>query len=127
MPHINVLKPQMNFRFVCLQMGGDPSDAGAPSFSVCGYGQRKDLRLWGRSNQRGMGSISPTFYARLFCTKVLFEAFLYLQFGFVTFFQKDISAKAARKMLMKMATVVNFTNVLQAAFTQADPKSTKRH
>jgi len=33
-------------------------------------------------------------------TKVLFEAFLYLQFGFVTSSHKNIGAKAARKMLI---------------------------
>ncbi len=32
------------------------------------------------------GSISPTFYARLFCTKVLREAFLYLDLWFVCTF-----------------------------------------
>ena len=49
-------------------------------------------------------SISSTFYAQLFCTKVLCAAFLHLRFGFVIFCQKNISAKAARKMLMKLVT-----------------------
>jgi len=35
-------------------------------------------------------------------TKVLCTAFLYLQFDFVIFWQKNISAKATRKMLMKL-------------------------
>jgi len=33
----------------------------------------------------------------------------------------------ARKMLMKLIPGVNFTNVLQAAFTQTDPKSAKKY
>jgi len=37
-----------------------------------------------------------------FCTKVLCAAFHKLQLGFVIFWQKNISAKAARKMLMKL-------------------------
>ena len=39
---------------------------------------------------------------------------------------KEIGAKAACKMLVKLTPGVNFTNVLQAAFTSADPKSTKK-
>ncbi len=34
-------------------------------------------------------SISPTFYARLFCTKVLHETFLYLDLRFVLFWPKS--------------------------------------
>jgi len=47
-------------------------------------------------------SISPTFYARLFCAKVLCTAFLFLQFSFVIFCSKNIGAIGARKMLMKL-------------------------
>jgi len=47
-------------------------------------------------------SISSTFYARLFCKKVFCTVFQ-LQFGFVIFWHKNIGAKAARKMLMKLA------------------------
>jgi len=58
-----------------------------------------------RSLQRRLQvSISPTFYVHLFCTKVLCAAFLSLQFGFVIFWRKIISAKAACKMLMKLAS-----------------------
>ena len=39
-----------------------------------------------------------------FCTQVFCEAFLYLQFGFVFFWHKEIGAKAARKMLVKLTT-----------------------
>jgi len=49
-------------------------------------------------------SISATFYKQLFCTKVFCAAFLYLQFGFVIFWQKNISEKAARKTLVKLTT-----------------------
>jgi len=34
--------------------------------------------------------------------------------------------KAACKMLIKSTPDVNFTNILQAAFTQADPKRAKK-
>jgi len=39
-----------------------------------------------------------------FCTKVLCTSFLYLHIGFVIFWQKNISAKDAREMLMKLTT-----------------------
>jgi len=39
-----------------------------------------------------------------FWTKVLCTAFLQLQFGFVIFWQKNIGAKAACKLLMKLTT-----------------------
>ncbi len=38
-----------------------------------------------------------------FCTKVFCAAFMCLQFGFVNFWQKDFGAKAAHKMLVKLA------------------------
>ena len=54
------------------------------------------------------GSISPTFYRQLYCTELFFESFLYLQFVFVTFWWKEISKKAARKMLVKWTTALIF-------------------
>jgi len=39
-----------------------------------------------------------------FCTKGLCTAFLYLQFGFVIFWPKNIGAKATPKMLIKLTT-----------------------
>jgi len=42
-------------------------------------------------------SISPTFYEQLYCTKVLSVAFLYLEFVFVFFWQKDFSKKVVVK------------------------------
>jgi len=65
-------------------------------------------------------SISSTFYIRLFHTKVLWAPFILLQIGFEFFWPKNIGAKAACKMLMKLNTCVNFTNILQAAFTPED-------
>ena len=50
----------------------------------------------------GKVSISPTFYERLFCTKVFRAAFLYLHCRFKLFRCKEIGAKAARKMLVKL-------------------------
>ncbi len=47
-------------------------------------------------------SISPTFYARLFRTKVLREAFLYWNWRFLLFWRKNIGAKAARNILVKL-------------------------
>jgi hypothetical protein len=47
-------------------------------------------------------SISPIFYEHLFHTKVFCAAFMWLQFGFVIFWQKDLGAKAAHKMLVKL-------------------------
>jgi hypothetical protein len=44
-----------------------------------------------------MVSISPTFYARLFCTKVLRKAFLSLHFRFELFWCKNIGANALKK------------------------------
>jgi len=46
---------------------------------------------------------------------VFSEAFLHLQFVFL-FLSKNILEKAARKMLVKLTPVVNFINILQAAF-----------
>ena len=47
-------------------------------------------------------SISPTFYEQLFCTKDLRAAFLNLHCKFKLFRCKEIDAKAARKMLVKL-------------------------
>jgi len=44
-------------------------------------------------------SISPTFYKQLFQTKVFCTAFLCSELGFVIFWQKNIGAKAAHKVL----------------------------
>ncbi len=50
-------------------------------------------------------SISPTFYVRLFCTKVSHKAFLYLHFRIDLFLAKNIGANAlAHKTLMKLTT-----------------------
>ncbi len=46
---------------------------------------------------------------RLFHTKVFCAAFLKLEFSFVTFWQKNIGAKAAPKMLMKLTTGIEPT------------------
>ncbi len=47
-------------------------------------------------------SISPIFYKQLLHTKVLCAPFMCSQFGFVIFWQKDLGAKAAHKMLVKL-------------------------
>jgi hypothetical protein len=48
-------------------------------------------------------SISPTLYKQLFHTKEFCKSFLYLQFDFVIFWQKNIGAKASSKVLVKFA------------------------
>jgi len=45
-----------------------------------------------------------------------FAVFMCFQLRFVIFCQKEISAKAVSKMFVNMTTVVNFTNILCAAF-----------
>jgi hypothetical protein len=58
-------------------------------------------------------SISPIFYEQLFHIKVFCTAFMCIQFGFVIFRQKDIGAKAAHKMLVKLTLLeVNNTVIL---------------
>jgi len=47
-------------------------------------------------------SISPKFYEQIFCPKVFFESFLFLQVDFVIFWQKNIGTKAAPKMLVNV-------------------------
>ncbi len=47
-------------------------------------------------------SISPTLYARLFRNKVSREALLYLDLRFVHIWRKNIGAKAARNILVKL-------------------------
>jgi len=56
------------------------------------------------------GSILPTFYDLLFRTKVFWAAFFFLQFGYVFFCWKNIGAKDARKMLVKLTLVVYCRN-----------------
>jgi hypothetical protein len=48
--------------------------------------------------------ISPAFYTQLFCTKVCFVAFFYLQFGFENLCKRNIGTKADHKMLVKLTT-----------------------
>ena len=53
-------------------------------------------------------SISPTFHKQLFCTKDFRAAFLYLQCRFKLFWRKEIGAKAACKMLVKLTRSSRF-------------------
>jgi hypothetical protein len=50
------------------------------------------------------GSISPTFYARLFCTKVLCNAFFCLKYGLNFFWHNETAANALVKLLVKLTT-----------------------
>jgi len=71
-------------------------------------------------------SISPKFYEQLFWSEVFCTAFIFLQFGFVIFWQKNIGVKTTHKMLVKLTKGVNFTNMLCSAFTSTEPKSAKK-
>ncbi len=51
-------------------------------------------------------SISPTFYAQLFCTKVLRAAFLHVNFRFKLFLVQEYWRKCAQKMLVKLTPKV---------------------
>jgi hypothetical protein len=64
--------------------------------------RNKTLDPDGTTAQVCLESISPTFYARLFSTKVSRKTFLYLDFRFVLFWRKNIGAKAARILLVKL-------------------------
>jgi hypothetical protein len=50
-----------------------------------------------------------------FHTKVLYAAFMCLQFGFLIFWQKDFGAKAAHKMLVKLTPGPNAIKHFTAA------------
>ena len=51
-------------------------------------------------------------WPQVFCTKVFRAALLCLQLWFVFFYQKEIGAKVAHKMLVKLTTGINFTKKL---------------
>jgi len=51
-----------------------------------------------------------------FCNKVLCTAFLLLQLGLIIFKQKNIGAKAARKMLVELTPGVDFINMFTSRF-----------
>ncbi len=53
-------------------------------------------------------SISPIFYEQLFHTKVFCAAFMYLQFGFVIFWQNNFGT---HKMLVKLAPDIKVTKL----------------
>ncbi len=44
-------------------------------------------------------NLQAAFFTKVFCTVLL-----YLQFGFVSFWKKNIGAKATRKMLVQLTT-----------------------
>jgi len=69
--------------------------------------QRARRRRERRKFRQHKVSISPTFYDQLFSYKCIFQAILYLQFGFVIFSQKNTGAKAACKMLVKLTKGLN--------------------
>ncbi len=68
-------------------------------------------------------SILPIFNEQLFHTKVLYAALMCLQFGFLIFWRKDFGAKAAHKMLVKLASGVNFINIFGEKRTAKSAKS----
>jgi len=52
---------------------------------------------WRKKKEFCRRSISPTFYEQLFLIKVFCATFLYFQFGFVIFWQKNVGENAAHK------------------------------
>ena len=48
--------------------------------------------------------ISSIFYKQLFCANMFWATFLYIQLVLVYFWQRDIGAKAALKMIVKLST-----------------------
>ena len=64
-------------------------------------------------------SISPTFYEQLFRTQDFRAAFLYLHCTFKLFRRKEIGAKAARKMLVKLTPGFKRKQVYQLIFQPA--------
>jgi hypothetical protein len=76
-----------------------PSKPIQPSLMFVGKARRL---LWSGAPERCFNqvSISPIFYEQLFCMKVFCAALMCLQFWFVIFWQKDLGAKAAHKLLV---------------------------
>jgi hypothetical protein len=68
-------------------------------------------------------TISPILYEQLFRTNVFGAAFMCLQFGFLIFWRKDLGAKAAHKMLVKLTPGFNvlilFTAVIYKCYWNA--------
>ena len=62
------------------------------------------------------GQFHQHFAHNFFRTKVTCVAFLYIHFRFVLFRRKNIEAKAAQKMLVKLTIFVNLVTILRAAF-----------
>ncbi len=63
-------------------------------------------------------SISPIFYEQLFHINVFCAAFVCLQFGFVIFWQKDLGAKAAHQMLVKLTPILSVSTDLTPTRTE---------
>jgi len=80
----------------------------APFTAAKSQKHKKILKTW--LNFYAFGICACNFhqhftYEQLFCSKVFCTAFLYLQFGFVFFWQKKICTKGAQKMLVKLTLV----------------------
>ncbi len=73
------------------------------------------------------GSISPTFYHRVFCMKFWHQKISNPKQSFVNFGAKILYKKCMRKTLMKLTHAwVNFTNIILAAFVLQDANISKR-
>ncbi len=73
------------------------------------------------------GSISSTFYEQLFLPELIPKAQKDTDDLNVLCFWELHSLKLCVNMWLKSIPGADFTNILQAAFTCADPKSAKRH
>jgi hypothetical protein len=73
-----------------------------------------------------LSHISPQHFTHDFLNLSVLRSFTLIIIRLCDFWQKNIGAKAVHKMLMKLTAVgVNFINILQAAFSHADPESAK--
>ena len=101
------------FRKITLWLsGGRGNDVKAGGGGSCGRShlhgteekKRKKRSSTSQKDNVEQVSISLTFYEQLFCTKVFCAAFMCLHFGLEIFWLKELNAKAARKMLVKLTT-----------------------
>jgi len=81
-------------------------------FQLCNFWRQNidRVKCWCNGH---LGSISPTFFACIFCTNIFFSSY-------VLFCSYE---KRAWKTLVKLTPGLNFINVLCTTFMRADPES----
>jgi len=91
--------------------------------SFCTFGICAGKSCWWNQPQ---GSISSMFYEQLLRTQIPKAENFTGNMTVIFALLGSAHVKAARRSLMKLTPDVNFINTLCAAFTHADPKSTKK-